>query len=105
MRKRSVALKKILDTIELLVYICKFAQDDIFARRRKLMTSMITNQTNWCLRSNGTTAAIWQRCAHRSSVANCLSSLPLDAFMVGGNLQGQPQAIEKSAIKDRYLKI
>ena len=34
-------------------------------------------------------------------VAYCLSSLPLGTFMVGGNLQGQPESIKGAAIKDR----
>lgn len=69
------------------------------------MTSMMTNRTKRSLRQSGTTAAVWHRSALSLGVTNCLSSLYQDTFMVGAHQQGQPRAIEGSAIKDRYLKI
>jgi hypothetical protein len=62
---------------------------------------MTMNRTNRCLSLNGNSAATWQRCAGMLGVVYCLSSLPLDTFMVGGNLQGRLESIPGSAIKER----
>lgn len=62
---------------------------------------LLMNLTYRCLTPTVTSAARWQACAGSTGVVYCLGSLPLTTFTVGGNLQGQLESIEGSAIKDR----